>query len=95
MTMNETTISAVKGWAHVNYMYVFETVLHFGMDPERVTRADKWTMSALVDNEGIAPDKARVIMHKVQTAAIRKAVKRLDEIGHGTFDEELKVWRGF
>ena len=95
MAMKETAISAIKGWAHVNYMFVFESVLHFGMDPERVTQADKWTMSALVDNEGIAPEKARVIMHKVQTAAIRKAVKCLDELCRGVYDEELKVWRGF
>lgn len=95
MTMKETTISAVKGWAHVNYVYVFESVLHFGMDPERVTRADKWTMSALVDNEGLSPEKARQIMHKVQAVAIRKAVKLLDEIGQGAYDEGLKCWRGF
>lgn len=93
--MKETTISAVKGWAHVNYIYVFESVIHFGTDPERVTRADKWTMSALVDNEGLAPEKARAIMLKVQTVAIRKAVKKFDEICKGTFDKELQVWRGF
>ena len=91
----ESTIDALKGWFHVNYMYVFESVLHFGMDPERVTRADKWTMSALVDNEGFDPEMARQIMHKIQAVAVRKAVKHLDEIGNGTFDEELKAWRGF
>lgn len=93
--MHETTKDALKGWLHVNYMYVFESVLHFGMDPERVTNSDKWTMLALVDREGFTPEKARAIMLKVQTVAIRKAVKRLDEIGHGTFDEELKCWRDF
>lgn len=93
--MKESTISALKGWLHVNYMYVFDSVLHFGMDPESVTRVGKLTTSALIDNEGLAPEKARAIMHKVQTVAIRKAVKKFDEIGKGTFDEELKVWRGF
>lgn len=93
--MKESTISVIKGWAHCNYVFVFDSVLHFGMDPERVTRADKWTTSALIDNEGLAPEKACSIVLKVQTVAIRKAVKCLDIIGKGAFDEELKPWRGF
>ena len=93
--LKESTIIAIKGWYHINYIFVFDSVLHFSTDPERLTRADKWTTSALVDNEGLAPKKARAIMLKVQTAAIRKAVKCLDVIGKGVFDEELKPWRGF
>lgn len=93
MAMKETTISAVKCWAHVNYIHVFDNVLHLGMDPERLSWAGKWIMLALVDNEGFDPEKARQIMDKVQTVSIHKAVKRLDDLCHGAFDEELKVWR--
>lgn len=93
--MHESTKDAIKGWFHVNYMYVFESVLHFGMNHERVIDSDIWTMLALVDREGFTPEKTRQIMNKVKAVAIRKAVKRLDEIGQGAYDEDLKCWRGF
>lgn len=93
--MNVFTTSAIKAYAHNTYIQVFDDVLDNHFDYQHRTEIVKWCMTGLTEFEGKTEREAFDIMKKIQRIQIRKAVKRLDELTHGTFENKLTWWRGF
>ena len=93
--MNYFTKDAIQAYAHNTYIQVFDDVLGNTFDYQNRTDIVRWCMRGLIEYEGKSEREAFDIMKKIQRVAIRKAVKRLDELTRGTFENKLAWWRGF